>query len=370
MKVIIAPDKFKGSLTSFEVCKAIREGLIEKDASIQTIIFPVADGGDGFAEVMKYYLGTTTIQRDAVDPLGRKIVSSYEWNESEKVAIIELANCSGLAMLKQEERNPMITSTYGTGLQIKHAIDNGAKKIILGLGGSATNDAGMGILSALGFVFLDEKENELTPCGKNLASVHTIIPAQSLPAITIEIACDVNNPMYGPLGAAYVFSLQKGASPEQVHLLDEGLKNFAEVLLSQTGKDVATVPGSGAAGGIAAGLMAFMNVEMRQGMGMIIEASGIKNAINDADLIITGEGKIDDQTFHGKTVHAIATMAREKNIPVAAICGKLELTEAEWRKEGLVAVIPICDATMTEEESMRRAGELVREKAASILKYL
>ncbi len=370
MKIIIAPDKFKGSLTSIEVCDAIKKGIFEADNSIESLSFPMADGGDGFAEVMKYYLHTETQFVRTVDPLGRNISASYEWNKKDFFAIIELASSSGLVILKKEERNPLVTSTVGTGLLIMHAINNGANKIILGIGGSATNDAGTGILSAMGFTILDEGNNILKPSGENLLLIKKIVPPDFLPPVKIEIACDVINPLYGPEGAAYIFSPQKGATPEQVKKLDNGLKRFSTIIEQQTGKNLSTIPGAGAAGGIAAGLMAYLNVTLTQGTELIINASSIKNFIDDVDFIITGEGKLDKQSFGGKTISAITSMAKEKNIPVAALCGKLELSEAEWRQLGLSFAVEINDASMNEEKSMRMASALVRDKAKSIVPLL
>src|SRR5687768_13126018 len=243
MKIIIAPDKFKGSLTSFEVCKAISKGIKRADKSVKLFEFPMADGGDGFGAVMKHYLKTDTVYCDTIDPLGRNLAVFYEWNENEKTAIIEIAVASGLVLLKQEELNPMRTSTLGTGLIIKDAIAKGARKIILGLGGSATNDAGTGILSALGFQFADENDQLLQACGGNLVNMKKIIKPSFIPTIKFEIASDVQNILYGPQGAAYVYAAQKGADEEQVKTLDKGLQNLAAIIKKETGKDISSIPG-------------------------------------------------------------------------------------------------------------------------------
>jgi glycerate kinase len=370
MKIIIAPDKFKGSLTSLEACMAIKEGILEFDSNNEVSIFPMADGGDGFAEVMKYYTGTISQPVQSVDALGRKISTTYEWKADDRVAIIELASCSGLAMLKKEERNPLITSTYGTGLQIKHSIEKGASKIIIGLGGSSTNDAGIGILCALGFKFYDFSNHMLQPCGKNLVHIHTISSPSSIPTVLFEIACDVNNPLHGPDGAAHIFSPQKGANPDQVQLLDEGLKQFARVVKQHTRRDVSTFPGAGAAGGIAAGLKAYLNVELVEGTAMIIRASRIANAIKGVEIIITGEGKLDQQSMRGKTIDAITSLARENNIRVVGLCGKLDLAEQEWKKMGLSLADAINDGSVSEEDSMKNASLLLKEKTKSIMPLL
>ena len=242
----------------------------------------------------------------------------YHWNEDTSTAIIEMAIASGLVLLEKHEQNPLYTSTYGTGLQIKDAIERGVGKIILGLGGSATNDAGMGILEALGFQFYGAKNQWLGSCGRNLLFIEKIIPPPAIPAIKIEIACDVQNPLYGPDGAAHVYGLQKGAGEEDLVQLDAGLKHFASIIYKQTGKDVSQIRGTGAAGGIAAGLMAFFDVEIREGAKMIIGASQLEKELLNTDLLITGEGKIDNQTKHGKVVSEIGLLGEKYNIPVVA----------------------------------------------------
>ena len=370
MKIIIAPDKFKGSISSIEVCNAIKNGITEAGNNTGLLLFPMADGGDGFAEVMKYYLHTQTQFLKTVDPLGRKLSGSYEWNEKGLVAIIELATSSGLVLLKKEERNPLITSTFGTGQLIMHAIKKGASKIILGIGGSATNDAGTGILAALAFKFLDKENNILKPSGENLLQIEKIIPPAFLPSVKIEIACDVTNVLYGPEGAAYIFSSQKGATAEQVKKLDDGLKHFSNILQRETSKNLSAIAGTGAAGGIAAGLMAYLDVSLTEGTQLIINASRIKNVVDDADIIITGEGKIDQQSFGGKTISAITSIAKERKIPVVALCGKLELSEAEWRRLGLSLAVEITDSTMEEEKSMGMAPALIKDKIKSIMPLL
>ena len=367
MKVIIAPDKFKGSITSLDACRAIQEGFLRAGDTIELLLFPMADGGDGFAEVLKYYSDTISVAFGSVDPLGRTIDSSYELSAGRETAIIELANCSGLAMLEQRERNPLLTSTYGTGLQIRNAIKKGAKKIILGLGGSATNDGGTGILNALGFEFIDKEGGSLKPIGETLVEIEKIIVPKELPVVQFEIACDVTNPLFGPEGAAFIFSPQKGADLLQVEWLDNGLKNFAKVIEDQTGKNLATIPGTGAAGGIAAGLMAFFPVTIMKGIEVVVEASNIKNSLTQADIIITGEGKLDRQSFHGKTISAISYLGKEYSIPVVAISGKLDLTASEWNSLGLSFACELNDGSISEDESMKNAYSLLASKAEFLL---
>ncbi len=308
MKIIIAPDKFKGSLTSLQVCECIRRGVLQNSINADVYIFPMADGGDGFGPVMKYYLHTETITCKTVDPLMRSISAAYEWDIKNKTAIIELASAGGLVLLKEGEQNPLHTSTYGTGLLIQHAIDKGANKIILGLGGSATNDAGIGILSALGFVFKDEQGRELKPAGENLQYIQTMNIPSLLPSIKFTIATDVTNVLLGKEGAALIYAPQKGADENTVSILDEGLQHFAATIQLQTGKDIASFRGSGAAGGVAAGLSAFFDTEIISGASLITSISKIEDVLFDADIIITGEGKLDNQSSKGKVVHHIAAI--------------------------------------------------------------
>jgi glycerate kinase len=366
MKVIIAPDKFKGSLTSFEVCKSIEAGIKPADRNAEVYSFPMADGGDGFAAVLQYYLKTQTIYCPTVDPLYRSIKGSYQWDELNQTAIIELAVASGLVLLKDEERNPLLTSTFGTGLLIKDAIEKGAKKIILGLGGSATNDAGTGILKALGFVFFDAGENELQPSGGSLALIQKIAAPSILPEITFDIACDVQNVLYGQNGAAFIYAPQKGAREMEVLQLDKGLKHFHEILFQQTGKKVADIPGTGAAGGIAAGLMGYFVVHLKKGTEMVIDASRIGDVIQHADIVFTGEGKIDDQSKEGKVVARIAALARQSSIPVIGLCGALQLDVAGIKQLGLSYASAICKEPSSLQTSINHASDLLEQKASLI----
>jgi glycerate 2-kinase len=362
LKIIIAPDKFKGSLTSFEACQSIADGISQLPDKIEIIQFPMADGGDGFAQVFKHYTSSSDIMYKSCDPLGRRMQTIYQWNEKEKTAIIELAVASGLVLLEKNEQNPLYNSTQGTGLQIKDAIERGAEKIILGLGGSATNDAGMGILEALGFHFFDQRNHWLGSCGRNLLFIDKIVPPPVMPPVKFEIACDVQNVLYGPDGAAFVYAWQKGANEEEVKQLDEGLKHFATMVYQQTGRWLSAIPGTGAAGGIAAGLMGFFDVELKEGTKMIIETSGIISEIRDADLLITGEGKIDRQTNNGKVVNEIAMLGEKYDIPVIAYCGINELDENDYKGTKLRSVFAIRDETVDDESSIKKAKELLRDK--------
>jgi len=368
MKIVVAPDKFKGSLTSFEACTAIAAGIAQANRNAEILLFPMADGGDGFADVMKYYLQTDTINHITVDPLGRKLNASYEWNSKTATAIIEMAVASGLELLSESERNPLKTSTFGTGLLMKHAIDKGAKKIILGLGGSATSDAGTGILSALGFQLIGGDNISLNASGENLLEIQRIIPPPFFPDVKLEIACDVQNVLYGVQGAAYVFAPQKGANAAAVKLLDEGLRHFAGIIKRLINKDISTIPGTGAAGGIAAGLMSFFDVELKKGSDLIMEASGIKNKITAVNLLITGEGKIDHQTLEGKVVSVLSSLANSHKIPVAAFCGILEADPFLLRQLHLDFVDSLTTASINREEAMANARQILTHNVSLFYK--
>ena len=368
MKIIIAPDKFKGSLSSFEACDAIRQGLKRAGCELEMLIFPMADGGDGFAQVLQYYHHTETVEAPTIDPLHRPITATYQWNEQARTAIIETAAASGLVLLDDEERNPLVASTAGTGRLILHALQQGAEKIILGLGGSATNDAGTGILHELGFRFLDARGEELIPRGESLIDIADIKIPDPLPEIAFELAVDVQNPLYGPNGAAYVYAPQKGASADDVLLLDKGLRHFADVLKRISGREVAEIPGSGAAGGIAAGLMPFFDIKMKRGIDWVIDASGIDDHWITACLLITGEGKLDSQSGEGKVVGSLAALAAEHAVPAIAFCGVTDQSESACRKLGLAAAYVINDDPSKQQASMENAFEFLSAKAEAIFR--
>ncbi len=363
MKIIIAVDKFKGSLTCFEAGEAIAEGIRRADNGAEIFSFPMADGGDGFAAVMQHYLHTTSVACETVDPLGKKIIAGYQWQETTATAIIETAAASGLVLLRKQDYDPLRASTYGTGLLLRDAARRGARKIVLGLGGSATNDAGTGILQALGFGFRDAEGKELPASGANLSRIRRIIAPPHPLQTEIAIACDVRNPLYGPNGAAYVYAPQKGADESAVKALDEGLKNFAEIVRLETGRNIDTVPGSGAAGGIAAGLLSFLNARICEGIDLIVNHSKITEQLNAADLLITGEGKIDDQSGEGKVVGRMARLAGQYGVPVIGLCGIAELDGKGAQSLGLKDVFPLCTDRAQAAACMENAFQLLSERA-------
>ena len=360
MKFVIAPDKFKGSLTGFEFCDAVAEVLqmVFKDAKI--INKPLADGGDGTMEVAKYYINGEKITITVSDPLFRPINASYLYSEETKIAYIEMAEASGLKLLGDDERNCMITTTFGTGELIYNALENGAKEIILGIGGSATNDGGMGMANALGYQFLDEHGKELVPIGQNLSKVKSIDDSNKhvrLKEVKIKVACDVTNPFYGLNGAAYIYAAQKGASENEIIVLNNGLHNLAEVIKSNYNIDLQKINGAGAAGGVGGGALTFLDGELISGINLIKELADFDATIDGADWIITGEGQLDEQTLSGKTIDGVITSAKIKNIPVAALCGSVSISVNQQNKFGLTYVSSIVRGISTLQEAMNNSHE-------------
>jgi len=360
MKFVIAPDKFKGSLTGFEFCDAVEEGIkmVFKDAEI--IKRPLADGGDGTMEVAKHYIKGETVTVTVNDPLFRPINASYLYSDETKIAYIEMAEASGLKLLNFDEFNCMETTTAGTGELIYDALEKGATEIILGIGGSATNDGGMGVANALGYRFLDDNDQELSPIGKNLSKVKTIDDSNRhnrLDEVKVKVACDVTNPFYGLQGAAYIYGAQKGASENEIIYLNQGLCNLAEIIKNRYKIDLQKVSGAGAAGGVGGGALVFLNGELISGNNLVKELADFDNAIKDADWIITGEGQLDEQTLSGKTIDGVVTSAASKNIPVAALCGSVSISVAQQKKFGLAYVSSIVRGISTLSEAMANSRE-------------
>ena len=366
MKFLLVPDKFKGSLSAQEVIEALKKGIskVHPEAAIFSAV--LSDGGDGFLDSVSHYTDSGPVHCETQDPLGRPSKSTYLYDESTGSAYIEMALTAGLVLLKDEERNPLYTSTFGTGLQIKDALKRGARKIFVGLGGSATNDAGLGIASALGFEFSDKNGQILSPVGENLGKVHQIIaPESELMSRDVEIYAinDVNNPLFGKEGAAYVYAAQKGADEETIAYLDSGLEHLDLVVRRTLNKDFAEVPGAGAAGGTAYGLMTFLGAKFIGGASFVLELAGVNQLLQNEsiDYIITGEGKIDDQTLRGKLIHGILELGKKSNISVLGVCGALDADKASLVKEGLHDVIEVRDKTKSLEYNMNNAAVLVED---------
>ena len=327
-KIVIASDSFKGSLSSAEVAESIAVGLksVWKDCKVLKV--SVADGGEGTVDALRESLGGRSVSCKVHDPLMREIEAVYTILADDRTAVIEMASASGLTLLSAAERNPMKTSTFGTGEMIADALSKACDRFLVGIGGSATNDGGMGVFSALGYRFLDRDGRQLPPCGESLAKVAGIDCSRVNPRLheaVFTVACDVDTPFCGREGAAYIFAPQKGASAEEVEILDSGLENFASVISASLGRDISSVPGSGAAGGLGGAFLAFSDSRLKKGIDMVLDAIDFDSLIEGANAVITGEGRIDSQTFKGKTPFGVMCRARHKGIPVYAIGGCAEL---------------------------------------------
>ncbi len=373
MKFLLIPDKFKGSLTAKEVINSVTNGLefVFPNAEIHSIL--ASDGGDGFLDAILAYATCNVIKITAVDPLGRDVEAEYLYDAKEQTAYIELAKASGLTLLKEEERDVMQTSTLGTGLLIEDAILKGCTFIYIGLGGSATNDAGLGIAEALGYYFLDSDGNQLTPIGSNLSkvkSIHKRSNSISLKGISFFAVNDVDNPLFGTSGAAHTYAKQKGANIEQIEELDYGMQDLANVVQLQTGKDVAHCSGAGAAGGTAYGLKVFCEAEFISGIDFVLGISKASELLaqNKFDYIITGEGKFDSQTLHGKLIKGVIDLGKKHEVPVLAICGQLDLDQKTLEKIDQLVVVEIRDSSKSLEYNMRNAGILIEKSVELFFK--
>ena len=374
MKIVIASDKYKGSLSALEVCRIIERTIKEIGPDIEVMISPMADGGDGTVETLVESLDGKLIEFKVKGPLGEPVNARFGMIGND-TAVIEMASASGLVLVPSEMQNPMETTTYGTGELILKAIEMGSKKIIVGIGGSATNDGGMGMAQALGYRLLDSNGDPLDPGGKGLARLASIDNSginSKLLSTTIEVASDVDNPLYGKKGAAYVYGPQKGADPEMVKALDEGLKNYAKIVARDLKKDIADLPGAGAAGGLGAGLAAFAGGILKPGTDIVIETTGLEDKIKDADLIITGEGAMDEQTFYGKSAYGVAKLASKYNIPVITINGSVlsDRNNIDEKNSSLFSGnFSIINKPMKLEEAIRDAEELLSGATAEIISF-
>jgi glycerate kinase len=356
-KIIVACDSFKGCLSSFEVAGAAEEGIRKVLPDCEVVGIPVADGGEGTTEALVDAMHGRFVSCEVHDPLMNRIQVEYGISGDGLTAVIEMASASGLTLVPPEKRNPMLTTTYGTGELIKDALQRGCRRFLIGIGGSATNDAGTGMLQALGFRFFDSDGNELGKGGQILEQIAQIDSGNVIPALqesVFTIACDVNNPFSGENGAAFIYARQKGADDAMIRQLDKGLKHFAAVILSSMGKDIDTFPGAGAAGGLGGGFLAFLPATLKPGIKMVLEAVDFDSRIQQADLIITGEGKLDRQTGMGKTPAGILNAGKRQNIPVIAIGGTVEETEA-LVQQGFLAVFSIQPGPVSLEQAMDKA---------------
>jgi glycerate 2-kinase len=366
MKILICPDKFKECLTAAGVAAAIREGVHRAVPGADCRLLPLADGGEGTQEVLTEATGGRQEPVHVHDPLMRTVTAQLGVSGDGHTAFIEMARASGLALLSANERNPLHTSTFGTGELIRHALDLGCSEMIVGIGGSATVDGGVGMARALGMSFTDDTGWELPPGGGSLGSlfrIDTVNRDSRLAACRIFVACDVQNPLTGPLGAAHVFGPQKGATPEMALLLDANLKHLARIIREQLHTDVEFVPGAGAAGGLGAGLAAFLGAEMKAGFEVVAMATRLEEQIRWADVVITGEGRLDAQTGFGKTPAGVGRLAAAQGKQVIAFTGHLAVDADVLAGMGITVAVPIADRPMGMAESMQEAPRLLANAA-------
>lgn len=356
MKVVVAIDSFKGSLSSNEAGNIIKKGINQVFNDAEVIVKPLADGGEGTVESLVIGMQGNMVSVNVTGPLGKKVLCKYGIIKN-KTAIIEMSAAAGLPLVPPKLRNPLITTTYGVGEVIIDAISRGCKDFIIGIGGSATNDGGIGMLQALGFEFLDELGNKVGGTGKDLIKIKKINTSNAFPQLkecNFKIACDVNNPLFGTNGAAYIYGPQKGATPEIVMSLDEGLINYSETVKKELGIDIATYPGTGAAGGLGYAFMAFLNGKLEPGINIIINEIKLEDDIKDSDFVITGEGRLDQQTMMGKAPSGVANLAKKYGKKVIAFAGSTTDDAKECNKQGIDAYFAILQRPVTIAEAIKK----------------
>ena len=373
MKVVIAPQSFKGSISALDAARAMEEGVLRAVPHAETVLVPVADGGDGTLETLVEATGGVIRSATVTGPIGKAVTAEWGALGDGQTAVIEMARTSGLALLSFTERDPLRATTYGLGEAIREAFDGDFRSFIVGIGGSATNDGGAGMAQALGVRLLDETGKDLPPGGAALADLRRIdmsgLDERAIGA-RFSVACDVSNPLTGPEGASAVYGPQKGATPDMVEQLDAALSNLARVVERDIGASIDTVPGSGAAGGLGGGMMAFLGGSLRAGVDIVLDHVGLDEELEGADLVITGEGQLDFQTVYNKAPIGVARRAKQRNIPVIAICGSLGRGFEDVHAEGIDAVASILSAPMTLAEASARAGELIADAVAEAMRFM
>lgn len=363
MKVVVATDSFKGTLTAEQACEIIAEAIYECFPDIQLVIKPMADGGEGTARAMIRACNGRWIERKVTGPLPEmKVDAGFAWFE-DKTALVEMASASGLELLSPEQMNPLQTTTFGTGELIGAAMEYGANKILLAVGGSATVDGGLGAASALGWKFLDKKGEQIPLGGAGIEKLAKIIKPENLKPVPVEVLCDCDNPLCGEFGAARVYASQKGATVEMVEQLEKSLEHLADVVKAQLQRDVCHVPGAGAAGGLAAGAMAFMNATLVSGIETVIARSGLCTELESADWIITGEGCFDYQSLSGKVVSGILNAAAQIKTRVAVLAGQVNLPPVVYQKAGIVTAISCKSDIMSLDEALANSERLLHSAA-------
>jgi glycerate kinase len=375
MKIVLAPDSFKGNLTSLQVASALEKGIKRVIPNANCIKVPMADGGEGTVQSLVDATGGKFIRKRVTGPAGKPVTARYGMLADNETAVIEMAEASGLPLVEGKERNPLKTTTYGTGELILDAINRGAVKIILGIGGSATTDGGSGMAQALGVRFLDKHGHEITEPGTGgmldrIAKIDIKGLEPRVRKTKIVVASDVNNPLFGKNGAAYVFGPQKGATPAMVKKLDANLKHFAKLIKKDLRKDVTKLKGAGAAGGLGAGLVAFTRAKLKSGIDIVVEATALPEYIKGADLVITGEGRVDFQTAFGKTPAGVAKAARKLNVPTVAIGGGVTDDARAVFEYGIDGLASACARDMTLEEAITNSRSHLANAAERVIRLV
>lgn len=371
MKIVVAPNALKGSLSATEAANALIAGIRQVTPDAELLAMPVADGGDGFTDILRVALKANRQQATVTGPTGSPVTADYLYNPGTRIAVIEIAAAAGLALLDPNELSAMSANTYGVGELIRATLKQGARHIIIGIGGSATTDGGAGMAQALGIIFRDKDDQPITPCGATLCKIKTIDVSGLDPLlreIQIQVACDVNNPLLGKQGAAHVFSPQKGASPHQVAALEAGLAHYADIVATQLNKDVRNTPGAGAAGGLGAGLIAFLSAELRPGAEIVLDLLGFDDTLDGADLVITAEGQLDGQTAFGKAPGVVARRAQTTGIPCIVIAGKLGEGVNELKRIGINTIYSLCQGQITPADAMINAEKYMTATATRMMK--
>ena len=364
MRILLAPDKFKGTLSADEVCAAMTDGIHAVDPAIEVISQPLADGGEGTSDLLEKALGLEKEYMEVNDPLFRPIKAHYLKND--KVAFVEMAHASGLPLLEEDERKVLDTTTYGTGELIRHALDSGVEEVYLMIGGSATNDGGIGMAQALGYEFETAEGTNFSPTGAGAANVEAISGINKhsrIGEVTFTVLCDVQNPLLGPNGASYVYGPQKGADESEVAQLENGLQNLATVLSN----GFKQVPGAGAAGGLGYGAMSFLGATLKPGIQSVMEMTDFEQKLDAVDLIITGEGKMDLQTVEGKVIAGVSEKAVEHQLPFGVVCGLAEAREQVQAQINAWGIYPLVDGEVTVELALANAYALVKERTTQLL---
>ena len=373
MKILVAPDSFKGSLTALEVATAIEEGIKRVFPQAEVRKVPMADGGEGTVQSLIDATGGEIVRKKVTGPLGEKVMAFYGILGDKRTAVVEMAAASGLPLVPHDLRDPSKTTTYGTGELIKDALEKGCRKFIVGIGGSATTDGGAGMAQALGARLLDKEGRGIGFGGAELRRLDRIDVSNLNAEIresTVTVASDVDNPLCGERGAARVYSPQKGATPEMVEELERALEHFAKILKHDLGRDVRDVPGAGAAGGLGAGLIAFLGAELRPGVDIVMETVQLEKKLTDVDLVITGEGKMDEQTIYGKTPFGVAKLAKKHKKPIIGICGTLGEGAEVLYQRGFDAILSNLKVPMSLEEAIKESRQLTVEAAERAMRIL